>query len=126
MSLEAPAEETGIVSFFEQVITPAVIESGGSILAYLVTEASENTFPSLPVREGEQVVVWFAGYADGESLRGASTEDSAALRAASEAPSLKQAPQVLRLEPTTRSLLHGRPPACTAALDPRNPTRTET
>jgi len=127
VSLEAPAEETGIVSFFEQAIMPAVIESGGSILAYFVSEASENTFPSLPVRQGEQVLVWFAGYADGERLRHASTGDSAALRAASEAPGLRQAPQVLRLEPTTRSLLHVRSPACgSAALDPQSSNGKET
>jgi hypothetical protein len=127
MYLEAPAEETGIVSFFEQAVAPTVSESGGSILACFVTETSENTFPSLPVREGEQVVVWFAGFADRESLRRASTEESAARRAAAEAPGLKRPPQVLRLAPTSRSLLHGHLPPCSpGALDPKSTSRTET
>lgn len=106
IELEAPAEETGIVSFFERAIAPEIGESGGSLLAYLTTEASENTFPSLPVREGEQVFVWFAGYEDRELLPRAT-----GLRTA-QAPGLKRPPHVLHLEPTSRSRLHGRSPAC--------------
>jgi hypothetical protein len=87
--------ENGIMSHFEQAIAPAVAESGGSILGYFVTEASENTFASLPVREGEQVFVWFAGFADRETLeRVVAQHDEGAV-------------QVLRLAPTSRSLLHG-------------------
>jgi len=114
MHLEAPAEETEILSFFEQAIAPTVGESGGSILAYLVTEASENTFPRLPVREGEQVFVWFAGFNDREALTRGSGEGTDAARTAGQAPGLKQPPQVVRLAPTVRSLLHGRSRTCTA------------
>ena len=67
-------------------------DGDGSILGSFVTEESENTFPSLPVREGERVFVWFAGFADREAL------DRAAERHA-------HAAEVLRLEPTSRSLL---------------------
>jgi NIPSNAP len=67
-------------------------ESGGSTLGSFVTEESENTFPSLPVREGERVFAWFAGFADRGGL------DRAAARHA-------DAAEVLRLEPTSRSLL---------------------
>ena len=41
---------------------PYLIEAGASILAYFVTEDSPNKFPALPVREGENVFVWFAGF----------------------------------------------------------------
>lgn len=108
MHLEAPAEETAILPFFEQVIAPTVGKSGGSILASFVTEASENTFPHLPVREGDQVFVWFAGFADRDTLARVSGDGIDAARMAGQALGLKRPPQVLRLAPTVRSLLHGR------------------
>ncbi len=74
---------------------------GGSLLGYLVTEPSPNTFPALPVREGENVLVWFAGYPDRSALDPASREAQ------------------LRLAPTSRSLLHGRTPACDATKGDR-------
>jgi NIPSNAP len=119
MQLEAPAEETEIVAFFEYAITPTVVESGGSILAYFVTEPSPNTFPRLPVREHERVFVWFAGYPDRKLLERGSREDSVASRTAAQAPALSGPPQVLRLEPTVRSLLHGLSPACPATVRDR-------
>lgn len=121
MDLEARAQEDEIVSFFEQAIAPTVGESGGSILAYFVTEASENTFPSLPVREGKQVFVWFAGLPDRETLECVSGRHTDAARTAAEAPGLTRPPQVLRLAPTSRSLLHGCSPTSTAS-----PGREET
>ena len=84
----------GVVPAFEERIAPDVEASGGSVLAYFVTEPAENTFPALPVREGERVFVWFAGFADRNGL------DREASRRADHA-------QVLRLVPTSRSLLHG-------------------
>ena len=83
-----------VVSLFEESIAPRITESGGSILGYFVTEASENTFPSLPVREGENVFAWFAGFADRDDLERTSERH------------VDQA-EVLRLAPTSRSLLHG-------------------
>ena len=68
-------------------------EGEGSILGSFVTEESENTFPSLPVREGERVFVLFVGFADRDGL------DRAAER------QTDRAAEVLRLEPTSRSLL---------------------
>jgi NIPSNAP len=61
--LDAPADG-GFVEFFETTVEPAVIGSGAIVLAYFVTEHSENTFPALPVREGENVFVWFARFDD--------------------------------------------------------------
>ena len=64
-------------------------------LARFVTEPSANTFPRLPVREGESVFIWFGAY-----------QNAAAFE--KERSSLTQVPrrtEVLRLEPTPRSLL---------------------
>src|SRR5437899_6166142 len=60
---DAPVD-AGFVEFFEKTVKPAVIGSGATVLAYLVTEHSENTFPALPVRQGENVFVWFARFND--------------------------------------------------------------
>ncbi len=94
--LEDEADEA--VDLFEDRIAPAVAEDGGSLLGYFVTEPSENTFPSLPVREGVQVLVWFVGYDDRLALEPASTV----------AHTLGRPAEVLRLAPTSRSLLDGR------------------
>jgi len=49
---------------FEKELAERVQSAGGSILGSFVTERSENNFPALPVREGENVFVWFASFAD--------------------------------------------------------------
>jgi len=53
-------------------------------LAWFVSEQAPNTFPALPVREGEEVLVWFAR---------------------AEAPPLGRPVETLRLEPAARSRL---------------------
>ena len=68
---------------------PSVTEHGGSVLASFVTDPSENTFPALPVRTDGPWFVTFAGFPDGTDLPAG----------------------VLRLAPTSRSLLHGGSPA---------------
>jgi hypothetical protein len=49
---DAPVAEHAIATFRETM-------SGAGISACYVTEASPNSFPALPVREGENVLVWF-------------------------------------------------------------------
>jgi hypothetical protein len=34
------------------------------VLGWMVSEMAENTFPRLPVREGEPVLVWIGRFAD--------------------------------------------------------------
>ncbi|MEP6686478.1 MAG: NIPSNAP family protein [Verrucomicrobiota bacterium] len=98
------------VKFFEQTLKPAAIDAGATVLAYFVSENSENTFPALPVREGENVFVWFSRFNDQ-----ATYELYAAAIARSErwcgeiskelTHRLKRAPEVLKLSPTERSRL---------------------
>ena len=57
----SPVDED-FVGLFESVVVPAAKENGTSILAYFVTESSKNTFPALPVREGENVFIWFSRF----------------------------------------------------------------
>jgi hypothetical protein len=80
--------------------------------AYFVTESSPNTFPKLPVREGEHVFVWFMRFADQASYERhrAALARSKAWRSNVEpelARRLKGASEVLKLSPTARSLWRG-------------------
>ena len=99
-----------IFDWFENTLAPFLTRGGASIPASFVTEASTNTFPALPVREGEQVFVWFASFQDEAAYK-----KYAAARSQEEynqlwkpvANCLKAAPQVLKLSPTRRSLVRG-------------------
>ena len=79
-SLDAPVDPGAI----ERSVLPALTP-----LAVLVTEPSENTFPALPVRTGEHVLVWVT--------RGAAEVPHV--------PGMVGDPVQLRLEPTPRSQL---------------------
>ena len=106
---DAPVS-AGFVEFFEQTLKPAVTDTGASILACFVTENSENTFPALPVREGENVFVWLARFNDQTAYELYVAAPGRAPRwrdgiSGELARRLKQAPEVLKLSPTARSRL---------------------
>jgi hypothetical protein len=106
---DAPVD-AGFVEFFEKTVKPAVIGSGATVLAYLVTEHSENTFPALPVRQGENVFVWFARFNDPAAYERHIAALTQFPRWRDEiskelARRLKREPEILKLSPTTRSLL---------------------
>ena len=84
---------------------PALTRDGVAVLAYFVSDGSPNNFPALPVREGENVFVWFAGFGDRASYDALHGERSEIVNVARRAPGLAPTPQVLRLAPTSRSLL---------------------
>jgi hypothetical protein len=103
---------SNFINYFENTIHPELMESDISVLAYFVTEDSPNTFPQLPVREGEYVFVWFAGFRDQEAYKSHLAKLRESKRWKSEIePYLKKhllgKPEVLRLTPTRRSWLTG-------------------
>jgi NIPSNAP len=100
--LDQPVD-TNFINFFETAIAPLLTDSGGSILAYFVTEPSTNNFPALPVREGLNVFVWFAHFHNPTAYK--DFEASLANKKLSEslANRLKASPEVLKLSPTSRS-----------------------
>ena len=104
----AAAPDARFVAAFLQDWLPLIARHGGTLAGCCVTESSANTFPRLPVREGEHVLVALARFAAPEGC------DLAA--AASKAPHdglarifdesgvrVVAPPQVLRLAPTARS-----------------------
>ena len=110
-SLDASAQK--FVDYFESALAPALTSAGGVLLAYLTTETSANSYPRLPIREGENIFAWFAGFADNRS-DGSVIADLTDFGKAVDAPGLIQPPQVIRLAPTARSLVTGSSSACSA------------
>jgi NIPSNAP len=109
---EAPGDD--FLAFFEKDVTPVLRAAGASILGRFVTESSPNTFPALPVREGEQVFVFFSSFRNATEyerylgeLRHSRKWNGAILKALSSR--LARPPEDLRLRPTARSLI-GRGP----------------
>ncbi len=103
-SLEGPAD----VALVERELLPALATSGSPPLATLVEEPSENTFPALPVRTGEHVLVWIQRVRATDRAEDDSPDER--LRRACDVardllPRLVAAPVQLRLEPTPRSRL---------------------
>lgn len=107
--LDAPAD-AGFLARFEEQLAPRLRSAGAELIGVYVTEGSANTYPRLPVREGEQALVWFARFADADAHH----RYEAALLVDGEWRSgvaqsllhgLKQPPQRLRLTPTQRSEL---------------------
>jgi hypothetical protein len=99
-------------AFFAHDLEPALNEAGISVLATYGTEHSENTFPALPVRADANVFVWMTLVADdaGHARRLAELEESTVWRdriAHAEAQYFDGNTEVLRLSPTSRSLIHG-------------------
>lgn len=106
-----PDKERDFVQFFERSVTPLLADAGAPVIAAFVPERSSNTFPRLPVREGEHVFVWFTRFPNPEAY-------ARFLAALASAPRWRDSvgvelsarvrePHVLRLSPTARSLLHG-------------------
>jgi hypothetical protein len=103
-SLCGPAD----IAVVESALLPALTSTGAPPLAMFIEEPSENTFPALPVRTGEHVVVWIQRILPTDAGSGVSPDTQ--LRISCELardllPDLVAAPVQLRLEPTPRSRL---------------------
>lgn len=108
----APRTDAAFASFFAEALKPLLQHASATVAAALVTERSPNTFPRLPVREGETVFVWFSTF---PSLPAYESHLAALARSAEwtrkVAPEMEErtwrSNEVARLMPTGRSRLHG-------------------
>jgi hypothetical protein len=105
-NVDAPA----FAAFFDQTMRPRIEELGARPIARLVSEATPNNFPRLPIRERDRVFVWFARWPDAEAERAFASRFAALSGwrdAAPEAifPALMRKPERLRLAPTAKSEL---------------------
>lgn len=107
-----PAAAAAFQAFATERIVPRMKVADARVLATFATEASPNSFPKLPIREGESVHVTFLGFAD-EAAHHAWQAALAAgpdWRDAVPEPLLRafsRKPEVIRLSPTKRSRLRG-------------------
>ncbi|MCX7513365.1 NIPSNAP family protein [Frateuria hangzhouensis] len=107
-----PGNAAALARHFDAQVRPVLERLGASMLAQFLTEPARNTFPRLPVREGESVFVWFAAFVDAPAQ--ARHQAMAALDPVVDAwiHRLDAMPQILRLAPAPRSLLRGIPTTC--------------
>lgn len=106
--LAAPVTQE-LLDLYDSGLEPLLTAAGGPRLALLQREPARNTFPALPVREDEHVLVRFARFDDPE-VHAAHLTHLARLPAWGEVQRElgrhESAPaQHLRLQPTARSLL---------------------
>jgi quinol monooxygenase YgiN len=97
-----PGRAPAFVRHFVKTIEPALRAAGANVRARLVTEHAANNYPALPLREGEEVFVWLSLFAD-ERSRDEHVERNELERHVT--GQLAGDLDVLRLEPTARSLL---------------------
>jgi hypothetical protein len=108
-SLRAPVAAS-FRRWFEREALPALVDAGAAPCAVFETESAANDFPRLPVRSGEHVFAWLARHANadaaaqaGEKLASSARWVDAVLPRLQSA--LAEPMRVLRLHPTSRSLL---------------------
>ena len=101
--------EAEFARHFEIAAAPLLRALGARVLGAFATEHSENSFPRLPARAGENVFIAVAGFASAEAY--ASHETALAASPAWQAFDqsakryLAKPTEILRLSPTTQSLL---------------------
>jgi hypothetical protein len=102
--------DDGFVEFFTHTVTPALADAGVPPLSCLMIEPAENTYPALPVRTGEHVLVWFSSFLSVEHHRAQELHLNGYRHWHKDIlpdllAQLSSPPQQLRLAPTARSLL---------------------
>ena len=104
---DAPVDDATLATAVD-TLAPLLERTGARVLATLVTETAPNTFPRLPVREGEYVLAWFSAFdsIEAHARHVDALASDAAWRAAWHAFShtLRRS-ETLRLLPTPRSRL---------------------
>jgi NIPSNAP len=98
------------LSFFKDAVEPILSRFGSPPIGIFVTEYSPNNFPKLPVREVENVFVWFCHFPSKQAYDDHNQtlqENSEWLKLQSKllAPLIKP-PEILMLAPTLRSKLN--------------------
>ena len=102
--LRRPADAEAVQDL-ERRLRSTLRASGAQLHAVLVSEHSDNTFAALPVRLGEEVLVWVAGFADQAAY---DAQRSALEDVAKTLEPLESSPaERLHLSPTAQSLLRG-------------------
>jgi hypothetical protein len=106
-----PADSARFTGFFRDSMRPRMAAAGVELLGAFAREQSPNNFPRLPVREGEEVFVWFTRFKDAAAREAATTRLTSApgwpVVEAELGKRFARPPYELLLQPTRRSQLHG-------------------
>lgn len=104
-ALDGPPD-AAFVARFEREVRPALEATGARVAGWMISETSPNSFPRLPVREGEQVLAWVGRFPD-EAAYAAHliAAGRAGFADGFGATSARGVIQRLRLAPTARSRL---------------------
>ena len=103
--VDYPKDEAAYAAAFARRIRPRLAAAGAPVIAEFVREKAANDFPRLPVRENETVFVWFVKFGDRAACDRVRAQLDAIGR--SQEALLVKPSDVLVLEPTPRSQLHG-------------------
>jgi len=104
-ALDGPPD-AGLAARFETEVRPALEAAGARVAGWMVSETRPNNFPRLPVREGEQVLVWIGRFADAAAYaEHLDLASRAGLGDGFGVASTRGVIQRLRLAPTARSRL---------------------
>jgi hypothetical protein len=108
--LDAPPADA-LIDLFRLQARPLLKRLGAEVLACLVTQPGANSYPRLPVREGQHALVWLLRFADEDAHRRHLAACAASPTWRDEVAPALQAhaigePQCLRLAPTARSAIH--------------------
>jgi NIPSNAP len=101
--LKVPQDEA--VNIFESRVKLDLAAAGINPIGWFATSTAENNFSRLPVRESGRVLVWFAAYVNEAEFDVNRIAVEAAVSPL--APFLDFPDEVLRLRPTSRSLVRG-------------------
>lgn len=109
--LQQPATPA-LLNLVRTRVEPQLRRDGATVLASLVTETAENSFPRLPVRSSDYVLVVFTSFAGtAEHVQFQQQQAASAQWREVQArlqPYLTGKAETLRLSPTQRSLLRGK------------------
>lgn len=101
-------EAAAFAQAFARDVAPALAAAGAPVLAAFATDPRPSSYPRLPVREDAQVFVWFQAFPhEGAQQLFAAGPGGAFSRSLT--PRLTGPLEVLRLQPTVRSLIQGPP-----------------
>jgi hypothetical protein len=111
--LQSPVD-AGFVRYFNERVAPVMASAGARPVAELKTLAAKNTFPKLPIREGEHAFVWFASFGNDDEYRRALET----LAASEEGKAIEQELRSKLASATQRLVLHPTQPSLDRSREP--------
>ncbi|MDB5469071.1 MAG: hypothetical protein JWR84_631 [Caulobacter sp.] len=104
----ARGQEAAFTAVFARDIAPVLVAAGAPAIAVFASDPQPNSYPRLPIREDVTAFIWFQAFPH-EAAQRLFAEGPGAAFYRGLAPRLTGPMEVLRLQPTARSLIQGPP-----------------